>query len=145
MADTRTRIETKLEVNSYLQDLQYALSHNATITFQAERKVDQNRAPQYTNKFTVADLFPNEDPVIALKRELQTLTVKEYIKTVKDLRLPNRSEMREFGKVYDGRGDVYIKIRVELLSAYGDHTTFVMSFHYAEIPFAPDMFPYRKQ
>lgn len=65
MADTRTRIETKLEVNSYLQDLQYALSHNATITFQAERKVDQNRAPQYTNKFTVADLFPNEDPVIA--------------------------------------------------------------------------------
>jgi hypothetical protein len=53
--------------------------------------------------------------------------------------------MREFGKVYDGKGDVYIKIRVELLAAYGDHTTFVMSFHYAEIPFTPDMFPYRKQ
>lgn len=144
MADTRTRIETKLEVNSYLQDLQYALSHNATITFQAERKVDQNRAPQYTNKFTVADLFPNENPVVALKRELKTLTVEEYMQTVKDTRFPNRSEMREFGKIYAGKGDVYIKIRVELLSGFGNHTTFVMSFHYAEIPFTSAMFPYRK-
>lgn len=41
--------------------------------------------------------------------------------------------MREFGKVYDGKGDVYIKVRVELLSEYGNHTTFVMSFHYAAI------------
>lgn len=145
MTATRARIESELEVNAYLQDLRYALSHNATITFQAERLVDQNRDPQYTNQFTVADLFPNENPVIALKRELQRLTVEEYLQTVKDLRFPKRSEMREFGKVYDGKGDVYIKIRVELLSAFGNHTTFVMSFHYAEIPFTPDMFPYRKQ
>ena len=48
-------------------------------------------------------------------------------------------------KAHDGKGDVYIKLRVELLSEYGEHTTFVMSFHYAEIPFTPDMFPYRKQ
>ena len=81
----------------------------------------------------------------ALKRELRELTVEEYLQTVKDLRFPKRSEMREFGKVYDGKGDVYIKIRVELLSAYGNHTTFVMSFHYSEIPFIPEMFPYRKQ
>ena len=145
MTDTRTRIETELEVESYLQKLRYALKHNAKVIFQIERQVDQKRAQQFTNHFTVADLFPDEDPVTALKRELQTLTVEEYMQTVKDLRFPNRSEMREFGKMYDGRGDVYIKIRVELLSAYGDHTTFVMSFHYAEIPFAPDMFPYRKQ
>jgi hypothetical protein len=107
--------------------------------------VDKNRDPRYTNRFTVADLFPGEDFTVALKRELQTLTVEEYMQTVKDLRFPKRSEMREFGKVYDGKGDVYIKIRVELLAAYGDHTTFVMSFHYAEIPFTPDMFPYRKR
>lgn len=145
MADTRTRIESELEVNSYLQNLRYALSHNATITFQAERLVDQNRDLRYTNQFTVADLFPDENPVNALKREIQKLTVEEYMQTVKDLRFPKRSEMREFGKVYDGKGDVYIKIRVELLSEFGNHTTFVMSFHYAETPFTPDMFPYRKQ
>lgn len=28
---------------------------------------------------------------------------------------------------------------------HGNHTTFVMSFHYAEIPFIADMFPYRKR
>jgi hypothetical protein len=66
------------------------------------------------------------------------------MQTVKDLRYPNRSEMREFGKVYEGKGDVYIKIRVELLGAYGNTTTFVMSFHFAEKAFTPEMFPYRK-
>ena len=132
MNNTSTRIESKIEVQTYLQNLRYALDHGATITFQAKRHVDQNRALKYTNQFTVADLFPNENPVDALKRELKLLTV------------PKRSEMREFGKAYDGKGDVYIKIRVELLSAFGNHTTFVMSFHYAEIPFTPEMFPYRR-
>lgn len=137
MSDTSTRIETQLEVQSYLQDLRYALNHGAEITCQIDRYVDQNR----NQRFTVADLFPNEDPVTALKRELQKLTVQESMQTVKDLRFPNKSEMREFGKVYEGKGDVYIKIRVELLSKYGNHTTFVMSFHYAEIPFTPEAFP----
>lgn len=145
MADTMIRIETELEVQSYLQDLRYALEHGAKVTFQIERQVDQNRDQRFTNKFTVADIFQDENPVAALKRELHTLTVEEYMQTVKDLRFPNRSEMREFGKVYEGKGDVYIKIRVELLSEFGNHTAFVMSFHYAEIPFTPEMFPYRKQ
>lgn len=145
MEQTKARIESVLEVQAYLQDLKYALDHGATVTFQMERRVDQNRDVHYTNKFTVADLFPDEDPIMALKRELQKLTIEEYMLTVKDLHFPNRSEMREFGKVYDGKGDVYIKIRVELLSQYGNHTTFVMSFHYAETPFTPEMFPYRKQ
>ena len=144
LTDTRTRIETEREVESYLQDLKYALEHNAIVTFQMERQVDRNRKYHYTNQYTVADLFPDEDPVSALKRELQTLTVEEYIRTVKDLRFPKRSEMREFGKIYDGKGDVYIKIRVELLSGFGHHTTFVMSFHYAEIPFTSVIFPYKK-
>ena len=145
MADLRTRIESETEVWAYLQDLRYALEHDAKITFQAERQVDQNRDQRYTNKFTVADLFPDENPVDALKRELKQLTIEEYMQTVKDLRFPRRSEMREFGKVYEGKGDVYIKIRVELLSEYGTHMTFVMSFHYAETPFIPEMFPYRKR
>lgn len=52
--------------------------------------------------------------------------------------------MREFGKVYNGKDDVYIKIRVELLGVYGNTTTFVMSFHFAEKAFEPEIFPYRK-
>lgn len=145
MVETTSRIESELDVRAYLQNLKYALEHGAKLTFQEERQVDQHRDQRYTNRFTVADLFPDESPVVALKRELQKLTVEEYMQTVKDLRFPKRSEMREFGKVYDGKGDVYIKIRVELLSEYGNHTTFVMSFHYATIPFTPEMFPYRKR
>ena len=145
MDEAIARIESELDVRAYLQNLKYALDHGAKITFQEERLVDQRRDQRYTNRFTVADLFPDENPVVALKRELQKLTVEEYMQTVKDLRFPKRSEMREFGKVYDGKGNVYIKIRVELLSEYGNHTTFVMSFHYATIPFTSEMFPYRKR
>lgn len=144
MENLRTRIESELEVNSYWQNLRFALNHHAKITFQTDRYVDLNRDRRYTNLFTVADLFPDENPVAALKRELQYLTVEDYMQTVRDLRFPKRSEMREFGKVYEEK-DVYIKIRVELLTATGNHTAFIMSFHYAEIPFSPNMFPYRKQ
>ena len=113
------------------------------IVFQVNRRVDQNRDYQFTNQYTISKLFPNEDPKEALKRELMQLTVENYMRTVKDIRFPNRSEMREFGKVYN-KDDVYIKIRVEVLGAYGNTHTFVMSFHFAERPFTDDMFPYKE-
>lgn len=53
---------------------------------------------KYTNRFTIANLFPNENPIDALRRELLILQTEDYIRTVKDLRFPKRSEMREFGK-----------------------------------------------
>ena len=143
--DPVARIESKLEVCSYLQNLRYALEHGAQVEFKIDRKVDEGRDKRHTNAYTVADLFPDEDPLYALRRELLTLTIEEYMRTVRDLRFPQRSEMREFGKVYEGKGDVYVKIRVELISKYGGSTTFVMSFHYAEKPFVPDMFPYKKK
>jgi len=67
------------------------------------------------------------------------------MKTVTDLKFPNRSEMREFGKVYNGKDEIYIKIRVELFGMYGNSTTFVMSFHFAERTFLSEMFPYRNK
>ncbi len=142
--EIKTRIESELGVKAYIQDLKYALNNGAKINFQAKRLVDENRDEKYTNQYTVAALFPDENPVDALKRELLTLSVENYMRTVKDLCFPKRSEMREFGKVYNGKDDVYIKIRVELLGSYGNTTTFIMSFHFAEKAFSPEMFPYRK-
>lgn len=139
-----SRIESEAEVKAYIQNLRYALNNGAKIEFQARRLVDAHREEKYTNQYTVNTLFPDQNPVDALKRELLSLTVENYMKTVKDTRFPNRSEMREFGKVYNGNSDVYIKIRVELLGIYGNITTFVMSFHFAERAFTPDMFPYKK-
>lgn len=142
--DTKARIESELEVKTYIQNLKYALNNGAKIDFQVKRHVDENRNAKFTNQYTVNTLFPNENPVDALKRELLSLNVEDYMQTVKDLRFPKRSEMREFGKIYNGTDDVYIKIRVELLGMYGQTTTFIMSFHFAEKPFTPAMFPYRK-
>lgn len=142
--ETTARIESELEVKAYIQNLKFALNHGAKIDFQAKRRVDDARDERYTNQYTMNTLFPDDDPVDVLKRELLTLSVEDYMQTVKDLRFPKRSEMREFGKVYDGKDDVYIKIRVELLGMYGSTTTFVMSFHFAEKAFTPELFPYRR-
>lgn len=142
LSDINSWIESRLEVQSYIQNLKYALDHGAKVTFQKERIIDNGRDERYTNKFTVADLFPDEDPVEILKRELRNLSVEDYIKTVKDTKFTNRSEMREFGKIYANK-DVYIKIRVELLTNNGNHSVFIMSFHYAEKPFSDHMFPYK--
>lgn len=142
--EIKSRIESEIEVKAYIQDLKFALNNGAKIDFQAKRLVDEKRDEKYTNQYTVHKLFPDENPVDALKRELLTLSVEDYMQTVKDIRFPKRSEMREFGKVYNGTDDVYIKIRVELLGMYGNTTTFVMSFHLAEKAFTPEMFPYKK-
>ena len=142
--EINSRIESETEVRAYVQNLKFALNNGAKIDFQVKRLVDEKRDEKYTNQYTVNTLFPDENPVDALKRELLTLSVEEYMQTVKDLRFPNRSEMREFGKVYNGSEDVYIKIRVELLGAYGNTTTFVMSFHFAERALTPEMFPSKR-
>ena len=140
------RKESKLEVQTYLDRLKYAFeSGSATVSYQEERRVDQKRNKRFSNRFTMAQLFPDDDPVEALKRELSLLTVEEYIETVKDTRFPKKSEMRVFGKQYSG-DDVYIKIRVELVStlASGENYVFVMSFHYSEWDFKESDFPYKK-
>lgn len=144
MENEKSRIESELEIKAYIQNLQYALKNGANLEFQADRRVDEAREEQYTNRYAVGVLFPNENPKDALRRELMLLTVENYMRTVTDIRYPKRSEMREFGKVYNCCDDVYIKIRVEVLGTYGRSTTFVMSFHFAEKPFSVDMFPYAK-
>lgn len=137
------RIEDEDDVRAYLQNLKYCIRSGSTINLIRERRVDQNRDIKHTNRFTIHDLFPNEDPVTALKRELQTLSVRDYIHTLKDTRYPKKSEWRVFGKTYGQADEVYIKIRVELIAEYGNSLIVVMSFHYAEHSFDEATFPYR--
>jgi len=145
--DEKKRIESKSEVQFYLNNLKYALeSSYVAINFQKNRQVDDRRDRKHTNRYTIAQLFPDEDEVEVLKRELAFLTVEEYIETVKDTRFPNKPEMRAFGRQYSNE-DVYIKIRVELVSiehAGGGSHIFVMSFHFSDRDFNKTDFPYRK-
>ena len=99
--EIRTRIESELEVKTYLQNLKFALNNGAKINFQVKRYVDTNRDERYTNQYTVNMLFPDENPLDALRRELLKLSVEDYMRTVKDIRFPKRSEKREFGKIYN--------------------------------------------
>lgn len=140
-----SRIESRQAVETYLARLKYALNNrSAKIQFQKSRRVDKNRDKRHTNIFTLADLFPEQNTEEILKRELKRLRIEEYIETVKDKTMPDRSEMRIFGKVYR-KGEVYIKIRVELLKVtkFGvEDLVFIMSFHYSTKPFEKIEFPY---
>ena len=140
-----SRIESRQEVGTYLARLEHALkTGSAKINFQKNRRVDKNRDKRYTNAYTIACLFPKQNPEEVLKKELAKLIIDEYIETVKDKNMPNRSDMRIFGKVYS-KGEVYIKIRVELIKAtrYGvEDLIFIMSFHYSTKPFEKIEFPY---
>ena len=140
--DKNERIESREEVASYIQKLKFALKNGASVYYVPDRNVDRSRDDKYTNRYTINDLFPSENPVVALKRELASLEVGNYISTVKDTRYPEASELRQFGKQYNSK-DVYIKIRVELISADGNMTVLVLSFHYAQYPFGDDSFPYK--
>lgn len=147
LEESKSRIETEAEIEAYIAKMKYALDHNAEIQFQERRRVDDSRDERHTNAYTVRTLFSKEDPTEVLKRELRTLTVSNYMRTVKDIKYPKRSEMREFGKTYDGTEDVYIKVRIEMLdqNSFGKHTVFIMSFHFAVKAFKPEDFPYRKR
>ena len=76
--ETNARIESELEVKAYIQNLKFALNNGAKINFQIKRLVDDKREERYTNQYTVNTLFPNENPVEALRKELLSLTAEDY-------------------------------------------------------------------
>lgn len=81
-AETK-RKESKEEILTFLAKLKYSIkSSSVKLYFQKERNVDQGRNKKYTNRFTIGKLFPDEDEIEALKRELSHLTVEEYLETV---------------------------------------------------------------
>lgn len=123
--------------------LKYALANKHTeLMFKEERHQDAQSVERFTNRYTRAALFPDEDIVKTLKNELKTLKVSEYIETVKDLDYPQRSEMRVFGRSYS-QGQVYIKFRVDMFDqTSGNYQVRVISFHFAEYPFVVSTFPY---
>jgi hypothetical protein len=145
-ANVKKCIMSNLEVETFLDRLKYAIrSGCVTINFIKNRKVDDNRKRRHTNRYTISKLFPDECEVDVLKRELTNLSVNEYIETVHDIKFPNRSDMWVFGKRYS-EGDVYIKLRVELLNTCytdGKNVILVMSFHFSEKAFTECDFPYR--
>lgn len=62
------KIESKLEIMTYLERLRYALkSGKANIRFQRKRMADVNKEEKYTTRFTLMNLFPDEDEIDVLR------------------------------------------------------------------------------
>ena len=108
------------------------------INYQEERQIDLERSIQFSNSYTVAELFPDESPKYALKRELGNLKVTEYMETVKDIRFSKRADLWIFGKKFNSK-DTYIKFRVEIVER---NNIFIMSFHFSTRPFLKGDFPF---
>ena len=133
--------KSKEDVKTYIAKLKYALENDKVkITYQKKRQTDKTRNLRFTNEYTIANLFSDENPVLAIKREIATLSIKDYMYCEKDTKYPKRSDMFVFAKYYDDY--VYIKLRVELLSQLGNYI-FVLSFHYTDVPINDGCFPYR--
>jgi len=118
------------------------VSGDCQISVKTDRRSESEKDIRHTNRYTLGNLFPNENPRDAMKRELIKLTKSNYIETLVDADYLDRTKLRVFGKKYDD--DVYIKFRAELLSkqAFGSNMIFVLSFHYAQYPFDDNTFPY---
>ena len=133
-------VYTKDEVETYLVRSKYAIEDkHSRFIIQELREVDKNRNIRYTNQYTVSQLFPDDNPVDVLKKEIASLTVRNYMHSLKDTRFKNRSDFYVFAKKYDEY--VYIKIRVELISQTGAYI-YVMSFHYSDKLIDDSCFPY---
>lgn len=144
--NTSKKTETKEDILAFITNIRYCIeSGDCKISFQFDRKNDANKDVRFTNRYTINDLFPNENPLDIMKRELVRLKSENYIETIKDLDFPDKSDLRVFGKRYSN--DVYIKIRAELLSKIlsGNNMIFVLSFHFSQYPFGDKTFPFKKE
>ncbi len=135
------RILSIAEVKDALAKLKYAIENNPRFKIVVTREKDTRKELQYTNQYTLSNLFPNESPVEALRRELKQLKIEEYLKSVVDDKFQEKL-LHIFIREYDEK-QVYIKFRAELLS----HTTngsllVVISFHFAEYMVERNDFPY---
>ncbi len=71
-----SRTESRQEVETYIARLKCALkTDSAKIKFQKNRRVDRNRDKRYTNAYTIARLFPKQNPNEVLKKELAKLMI----------------------------------------------------------------------
>ena len=143
------RVESIDEVKGFLAKIKYLFSLKFfSLRIQYERLTDNMRNVVFTNRYTIATLFPDEDPVAALKNEVKTLSISEYMHTMKDSRFPGNTDFRVFGRKYDNHPDhVYIKLRVEIIPPKTNspqNNVYIISFHFSDHSLTDTDFPYLK-
>jgi hypothetical protein len=114
-------IESIDEVKHFLKKTQTFLANvDCQLDIQRDRR-DEDPLDPNTTRNTLLDLGD-----VNLKDELLSLTVKDYVKTVKDRKRKGDQYYRIFTKQVKGR-NIYIKFKICNLSKIH-----LMSFHYAK-------------
>lgn len=91
------------------------------------KKKDEDSTDPFTTQNKMIDLGYDTDDV---KRELLTLTEKEYIETIVDSKDSTKPPFFVFGKKITQK-DVYIKVKIRDKST---NKVFCISFHYPRFP-----------
>lgn len=138
MSEDKT-VESIEKVDTFISQLKYVIKNNGILEFQEVRKCDKHRNIKFSNKYTINKLFPDEDLVKAIKRELILLKHCDYLHTLKDIKFPNRSLLRVFAKKYSGEY-VYIKIRAEVVHKF----VHIISFHFSSVGIKENEFTYKE-
>lgn len=131
-------IESQCDVQTFLEKLKHTLDNSGHIVLQRHKSSEKDRPVEYTNRYTINDLFLGTDIVESLKNELKLLKISDYLYTVKDVQCQKKSPLRVFAKEYNHK-NTYIKIRVEILH----NEVFVLSFHYAMYKINAADYPYK--
>lgn len=139
-------VEDSSVVSTFLAKLKFMLENPCTSIQLDKKKSDQFKPYEYTNKFTLSNLFPNENPVDAMKRELRLLSLCDYLHTAVDVVNPKSPNYYVFAKKFDKF--VYIKVKIVVFNGSipgQQDTILVMSFHYAEHLINENSFRYLKR
>lgn len=112
------------------------------IIIKYDRDCEENRSIKNTNRYTILDLNPDKPPEEFIRNELSKLTLKEYMYCLEDNLYPDRDNLYVFARIYEGKGFVYIKPRVNLITT-SRMSIIVISFHYSTIDIKDNCFPYK--
>lgn len=126
-------VEQKEAVDVYLCELKAALK-NTSRQF-IIKKDSPLKDMEYRTDYTIATLFPDEQPKAALRRELGKLEIHEYIENRRDSNPKFIEPLWLFGRTYNEK-EVYIKLsmREEGCSKPKKYSVKNLSFHFAEFP-----------
>ena len=68
----------------FLEKLKHTLDNSGHIVLQRHKSSEKDRPVEYTNRYTINDLFLGTDIVESLKNELKLLKISDYLYTVED-------------------------------------------------------------
>ncbi|XFA99137.1 hypothetical protein ACAG96_00810 [Candidatus Izemoplasma sp. B36] len=136
-------IKSREEVKTFLARLIYALKDKHTrIIIKYDRNSEGNKNIEHTNRFTIYDLNPDKPPEEFIRNEFSKLTIEEYMYCLEDDLYPDRNNLFVFARLYEEKGYVYIKPRVNLITT-SRMSIIVISFHYSTIDINDICFPYK--